>query len=42
MGDGRKEKMLVKEDKLPFIRLIRSGDLGYRIVIIINNTIVYT
>lgn len=33
---------LVKEYKVPVIRPISSGDLRYSIVIMVNNTVLYT
>ena len=34
--------MLVKDDKLLVIKRIRFGDLMYSMVIIVNNSILYT
>lgn len=40
--DGRDGAMFVKEYKLPFIRWISSEDLVHSMVIMVNNTVIYT
>ena len=43
MGGGKGNgELLVKEYKLPFIRLTSSRDLMYSMVIIANNIVSYT
>ena len=42
MGGERNREMLVKGYKLPVLRLISSGHLMYRIVIIFNTIVLYT
>lgn len=42
LGDGRNVKMSVKEYKFPAMRWIRCRDLKYSMVIVANNTVLYT